>query len=65
MQAIFEADQRAPTEHAQLDDNGDGAGTVMEDLQWKELPPSEEDDTSQVARRVKLPDGELAAATFL
>ena len=65
VEGIFKADERAPTEHAQLDDNGDGAGTEAKDLQLKEPPPGEEGAPPPVARRVKLPDGKLSAATFL
>jgi hypothetical protein len=52
VEARFAADKRIATEHAQLDDNGDGAGT--------EQPVVE-------AERDKKPtaDGQLAARTFL
>jgi hypothetical protein len=30
VEAIFQADSRAPTEHAQLDDDGDGVGTELQ-----------------------------------
>jgi hypothetical protein len=48
----FKSDKRIPTEHAQLDDNGDGKGT--EDLFPKEPP----DATAKM-------DGELAKKTYL
>ena len=50
----FQSDKRIPTEHAQLDDNGDGKGT--EDLTPKD-PPADE-------AAAKL-DGNLAKKTFL
>jgi hypothetical protein len=51
VEARFAADKRAPTEHAQLDDNGDGAGT--------EEPVVEGEGKKATA------DGALAARTFL
>lgn len=51
--ARFVRDKRAPTEHAQLDDNGDGAGT--------EQPTA---DTSTGDKK-HVPDGALAAVTCL
>jgi hypothetical protein len=49
----FAKDKRAPTEHAQLDDNGDGIGT--------------EQPNGEVPERDKkpVPDGALAAVTYL
>lgn len=58
--ALFAADQRLPTEHALLDDNGDGEGTEADELQ----PDSPEDRPSGL-RRVKRPDGQLAFATLV
>jgi hypothetical protein len=52
VESRFKSDKRIPTEHAQLDDNGDGKGT--EDLFPKE--PAEAD--SKI-------DGELAKKTYL
>jgi hypothetical protein len=52
VQARFESDRRAPTEHALLDDNGDGAGT--------EKPLAEGDKEVKATA-----DGRLAARTFL
>lgn len=53
VEARFAADNRVPTEHAQLDDNGDGVGTEKPvpdgKLEGKKLPP----------------DGWLAAKTYL
>jgi hypothetical protein len=51
--ALFEADSRVPTEHALLDDNGDGQGTEEPVL------PGEKTDKKPTA------DGPLAAKTFL
>jgi hypothetical protein len=51
--ALFEADSRVPTEHALLDDNGDGQGTEEPVL------PGEKKDKKPTA------DGALAAKTFL
>ena len=65
VEALFKADNRAPTEHAQLDDNGDGAATEAGELRGLEPPSDDADSPSPVARRVKLPDGALAAKTFL
>ena len=48
----FAADKRVPTEHAQLDDNGDGTGT--------EQPVVETDGDKKPTA-----DGQLAARTFL
>jgi hypothetical protein len=52
VEARFAADKRVPTEHAQLDDNGDGSGT--------EQPVVEADGDKKLT-----PDGPLAARTFL
>jgi hypothetical protein len=64
VEAMFAVDERAPTEHGQLDDNGDGIGTEAGDL---DIEP--QDDSSQldpsVAARVKAADGKLASMTFL
>jgi hypothetical protein len=48
----FAADKRVPTEHAQLDDNGDGTGTEQPVVK----PDGEKKPTA---------DGQLAARTFL
>lgn len=55
----FKSDNRIPTEHAQLDDNGDGKGTEV--LETKE-PPETADPPA--ATTVKI-DGELAKKTYL
>ena len=52
VEARFAADKRAPTEHAQLDDNGDGVGT-------------EEPIVEQAGDRKPTADGALAARTFV
>jgi hypothetical protein len=52
VEARFAADKRVPTEHAQLDDNGDGVGT-------EEPVVEREGDKKPTA------DGQLAARTFL
>jgi hypothetical protein len=52
VEARFAADKRVPTEHAQLDDNGDGVGT--------EEPIVEKDGDKKPTA-----DGQLAARTFL
>ncbi len=52
VQARFESDKRVPTEHALLDDNGDGAGSE------KPLSEGEKDEKPTA-------DGRLAARTFL
>jgi hypothetical protein len=54
VESRFKSDKRIPTEHAQLDDNGDGKGT--EDLFPKE--PPEATATAKI-------DGELAKKTYL
>jgi hypothetical protein len=51
--ARFAKDKRAPTEHAQLDDNGDGTGT--------EQPSSEKSK----GNKKSVPDGATAAITYL
>ena len=50
--ARFAKDERAPTEHAQLDDNGDGSGT--------EKPSGEK--PKDITKAI---DGQLAATTYL
>jgi hypothetical protein len=52
VEARFAADRRVPTEHAQLDDNGDGVGT-------------EEPVLADVPKKKPTADGALAARTFL
>jgi hypothetical protein len=52
VEARFATDKRVPTEHAQLDDNGDGVGT-------------EEPIVEQVGDKKPTADGALAARTFL
>jgi hypothetical protein len=52
VEARFAADKRVPTEHAQLDDNGDGVGT-------------EEPIVEKVGDQKPTADGALAARTFL
>jgi hypothetical protein len=64
VEARFAADQRAPTEHAQLDDNGDGAGTESEKLVYPDDSPSGEPEMP-VTGRVKAADGRLAASSLL
>jgi hypothetical protein len=58
----FKGDKRLPTEHAQLDDDGDGKGS--EDITLK--PQAANDDTAaggQTSNNAR--DGELARKTFL
>lgn len=55
--AIFMADKRAPTEHAQLNDNGDRQGTEWDQLSDSDAPPA---DAAQ-----RPDDGQLAAKTYL
>lgn len=79
VEAIYEADMRAPTEHAQLDDNGDARGTEVKDIRRLVTPkaddvgtsgesdedaPDSADKTVATAGAKRL-DGRLAAATFL
>jgi hypothetical protein len=52
VEARFAADKRVPTEHAQLDDNGDGVGT-------------EEPVVEKEGEKKPTADGRLAAHTFL
>jgi hypothetical protein len=52
VEARFAADKRVPTEHAQLDDNGDGVGT-------------EEPITDEAGDKKPTADGQLAARTLL
>jgi len=54
----FSADERAPTEHALLDDNGDKRGTEPPDLTAK--PPIQEKTGGNESR-----DGELAKTTLV
>jgi hypothetical protein len=59
----FKSDKRLPTEHPQLDDNGDGHGTeeLMEKAGEGETPPPNE---KQATARPPI-DGELARKTYL
>ena len=52
VEARFAADKRVPTEHAQLDDNGDGVGT-------------EEPVVEPIGDKKPTADGQLAARTIL
>ena len=54
VESRFKSDKRIPTEHAQLDDNGDGKGT--EDLFPKDPP--------EPTATLKI-DGELAKKSYL
>ncbi len=56
----FKHDDRLPTEHAQLDDNGDGVGT-------EDLSQAKSDDPSAAAPQVPASkvDGDLARTTFI
>jgi hypothetical protein len=60
VEARFAADQRAPTEHAQLDDDGDGRGTEAGELFAAETPPAAEGAPVALRR-----DGAIAAGIFL
>jgi hypothetical protein len=53
----YAADKRVPTEHAQLDDNGDGRGTEADELTFT----AQASDTPQSLRR----DGAMAAKIYL
>jgi hypothetical protein len=60
-QARFDADKRLATEHAQLDDNGDGRGTEIDKLARPLAPVAETPAASGVAAApVKPQDGEAA-----
>jgi hypothetical protein len=56
--ARFKADDRAPTEHALIDDNGDKAGT-----EWPD--PTQPKSPQEKSARRESQDGELARKTFL
>ena len=58
VEARFRADDRAPTEHALLDDNGDKVGTERPDSRQKNSP--QEKSANRESQ-----DGELARKTFL
>lgn len=60
VQERFQSDKRVPTEHAQLDDDGDGRGS-------EELTGEEPDDAPQAAGVTdrKAHDGDLARTTYL
>ena len=62
----FKSDNRLPTEHAQLDDNGDGKGT--EEL-TAEKEPADSEPPAGAPPAVKAPaakiDGDLARKTYL
>jgi hypothetical protein len=60
VEARFAADERTPTEHALLDDNGDQTGTERPDGgEGKDEPKP------QAAPKSRVADGELARKTFL
>jgi hypothetical protein len=61
----FEADQLVPTEHAQLDDNGDGEGTEADELAEITTVPSLEPDTDEdsIASPEQAGGGEAIDAT--
>ncbi len=71
VEARYAADQRAPTEHAQLDDNGDGRGTEWPEL--KKLLESQDaaranEQSTQSEQPAVAPrprDGETASALHL
>ena len=66
VKAIYKADNRAPTEHAQLDDDGDGKGTESSDLAGFEAQPNDDPkDEEETSSKSKTRDGALAASTFL
>jgi hypothetical protein len=54
----FTADRRAPTEHAQLDDNGDKLGSERPE-------PARADSVQEKSGKREFRDGELAKKTFL
>ena len=56
--ASFAWDNRAPTEHAQLDDNGDKVGTERPD-------PTQANSPQEKSAKRESQDGELAKKTFL
>lgn len=61
VQQRFKSDKRLPTEHAQIDDDGDGRG--VEDV----VPKKKDDDKIPVATQppTSKADGELARKTFV
>jgi hypothetical protein len=64
----FQSDKRLPTEHAQLDDNGDGRGT--EEISLKEPPPPEDASPAGTLPATVQPpqakvDGQSARKTFV
>ena len=72
---IFQADKRIPTEHAQLDDDGDGQGSELSDL-WKTVAENaatavgdsaakSDALTTKTPNTPKRTDGRLAAKTFV
>jgi hypothetical protein len=77
VESMFQADNRTPTEHALLDDNGDGKGTEAADLARPSQKLSPETaqaesvaDSSNVVEKppdtaIARRDGLLAAATYL
>jgi hypothetical protein len=58
VEARFNADKRAPTEHALLDDNGDKVGTERPD-------PAQPNSPKEKSAKRESQDGELAKKTFL
>ncbi|MFN7806593.1 MAG: hypothetical protein ACK5TO_21505, partial [Planctomycetaceae bacterium] len=57
----FQRDQRIPTEHAQLDDNGDGVGTETLVEPGPDKPAA---DKPAADNRVR-PDGDVARTLFV
>ena len=60
VEARFAADERTPTEHALLDDNGDRVGSERPDT----AAPGKKDD-NQKDGKPRVVDGELARKTIL
>ncbi len=64
--ARFAADERTPTEHSLLDDNGDQTGTERPDGgEGKDESKPQAASKSQPASKSRVADGELARKTFL
>ncbi len=72
---IFQADRRVPTEHAQLDDDGDGQGAELPDLlkaaaenastATSDFAGKKDTPTAKTSTKPKITDGQLVARTFV
>lgn len=65
IEAAYAADDRAPTEHATIDDNADGKGTEWDEILKEQERIAQLGNDAQAKRTTVRIDGELAAKTFV